>query len=654
MKIAVVSNCQGDSLASCLREMNSSLDIEFIISTDIENGRRNLSEVAGYCDYMFSQPYFKDRINTAGIRNVEYFPSIVFPAYQPDMSYLRGVRKGGNLETIESEMVVYHSAIMVFGYVNGIPAKDIGEWFNAHTYSRLGYFDAWDRSREDLVAEGLAAGMPLGAAIGRWARGGNFMFSMNHPKIRVMSDIAAELMQRTGLSSTCTNAADFLDDPLRKMSIWPVYPEIAQRYGLDGHMTFRRSETNEALSLSDFIERSYETYSHFERGSLELISYPLADMAERISLPPSFAASQPGAKRNPYSDARPVQFWKNSVAGVAPGDLDPVVDPQLMISLEDKIATAGSCFAQHIARTLSQSGFNYYVPESAPENWTESEAKESNYGTYSARYGNIYTVRQLLQLIERVEGRVVPVHDVWERKDGRIVDPFRPQIEPEGFVDEASMRAARDVHFQAVREMLREMDVFVFTLGLTEGWRSKFDGSVYPLAPGVAGGAPDMDIYEFHNFSVGEVCEDLDKVIDLLGRINPDCRIVLTVSPVPLVATYEPRHALVATTYSKAVLRAAAEHAARTWEHVEYFPSYEIITGSYNRGAYYEDDLREVKPEGVTHVMGVFMRHYTQTTSRTNAEGQGDGDRSHARMKIQKDRRKMFKVVCDEEAILNF
>ncbi|HEX2898601.1 MAG TPA: GSCFA domain-containing protein, partial [Bacteroidia bacterium] len=42
---------------------------------------------------------------------------------------------------------------------------------------------------------------------------------------------------------------------------------------------------------------------------------------------------------------------------------------------------------------------------------------------------------------------------------------------------------------------------------------------------------------------------------------------------------------------------------------MHYFPSYEIITGSFNRGRYYSDDLRNVTEEGVAHVMRLFLRH---------------------------------------------
>src|SRR5205823_7433624 len=143
--------------------------------------------------------------------------------------------------------------------------------------------------------------------------------------------------------------------------------------------------------------------------------------------------------------------------------------------------------------------------------------------------------------------------------------------------------------------MFEQLDVFTFTLGLTEAWCSKSDGAVFPLAPGVAGGEMDFGFYTFTNFTVDEVIADLNRFIRKLGDVNHRANVILTVSPVPLVATYEGRHVLQATTYSKAVLRVAAETIRKEHRNVDYFPSYEIITGQFNRGAYFEGDLRSVR-----------------------------------------------------------
>ena len=179
------------------------------------------------------------------------------------------------------------------------------------------------------------------------------------------------------------------------------------------------------------------------------------------------------------------------MAGQGPA-IDPVAGSFLTLARTDKVATAGSCFAQHIARHLRTSGFDFLVTESAHPIVPAAVAERHGYGQFSARYGNIYTARQLLQLFDRAYGDFTPIEDSWPAVDDvRVVDPFRPTIEPGGFASEAEMRADRAHHLGRVRAMFETLDIFVFTLGLTEGWVSTADGAVFPLCPGVSGGLFD-------------------------------------------------------------------------------------------------------------------------------------------------------------------
>ena len=115
---------------------------------------------------------------------------------------------------------------------------------------------------------------------------------------------------------------------------------------------------------------------------------------------------------------------------------------------EDRIATAGSCFAQHISRSLSGAGFRYLVTEPAPEGMDAAAAAAANYGTYSARYGNIYTARQLKQLLERASNPLQRI--AAERAGDRLrseADERAGQLEREAeerataLVEEARARA---------------------------------------------------------------------------------------------------------------------------------------------------------------------------------------------------------------------
>lgn len=341
---------------------------------------------------------------------------------------------------------------------------------------------------------------------------------------------------------------------------------------------------------------------------------------------------------NPYSNLGDHHFWRRAVSEVERFQFDPVVTTRFTIDTQDRVATAGSCFAQHISNRLSRIGFNYQLVESG-EDLPPDRRHALNYGVFSARYGNIYTSRQLLQLFQECMGQRAVHKDVWQRDDGRYVDALRPQIDPDGFATPEEVRRQRGEHLAAVRTLFETCDVFVFTLGLTETWRSRNDGTVYPLAPGVSGGRYDAERHEFLNLNIHQVLADMQSFMNGLKSVNSNARMVLTVSPVPLIATYEDCNVLVATTYSKSVLRVAADILYRDNPWVEYFPSYEIITGNFSHGMYYEDDLRGINTLGVDHAMRCFIEHYTSDRG------------AHAHGPKAPIPQELDDIVCDEEAI---
>jgi len=314
--------------------------------------------------------------------------------------------------------------------------------------------------------------------------------------------------------------------------------------------------------------------------------------------------------QSPYLSLEPNQRWRDAVEAVQCDAINPNQPSSLRITPDTKIATAGSCFAQRISEALASHGFNYLVTEAGPP-WLSAQQKVAyNYGTFSARYGNIYTSAQLLQLMERAMHQRDSDEPLWHSKLG-LCDPFRPRIQPEGFDSEEELLADRKMHLAAVRKLFEELDVLVFTLGLTESWRIRHDGTVLPMCPGSgAGGEYDPSRYVFHNSTVADVVSEMTRFLDYLGDLNPRATVILTVSPVPLVATMEERHVLQSTIYSKSVLRVAAEEIVRQKNNAVYFASYETITASGN--LYFEQDGRSVKQEGVAHVMRNFFATFTE------------------------------------------
>lgn len=307
----------------------------------------------------------------------------------------------------------------------------------------------------------------------------------------------------------------------------------------------------------------------------------------------------------PYTDQPLRAFWKYC-RETSDFNIAELYQPKVTLKPGQRLAAAGSCFAQNIGRYVRQSNLEFVDVEPAPANMPEAVAKRFGYGLYSARYGNIYTVRQLHQLLQDALNERIHPCAIWQRQ-GRYFDALRPACEPDGFSSETELRVHRLDHLRRVRTVFEKADAFVFTLGLTEAWTDRETGVAYPTAPGVIAGRFDPAAHEFVNFATHETSEDLALAISLIRQLAPELPILLTVSPVPLVATASGRHVLQATTYSKAVLRCVAEECANSDPLVDYVPSYEIITGTPFMSKFYDDNLRTVTAEGVQAVMSVFF-----------------------------------------------
>ena len=349
---------------------------------------------------------------------------------------------------------------------------------------------------------------------------------------------------------------------------------------------------------------------------------------------------------NPYRGLPSDQYWRTGVSDIGLGQFDPVISTKFSIMKSDQIATLGSCFAQHLARHIHRSGYNYLIAEPLRPEEEITEQSSLMASQFSARYGNVYTVRQALQLLERAFDGWEPHESTWER-NGRYFDPFRPNVYAGGFEHLSDLEIARQRHLAAVRRVFTESDIIVFTLGLTETWESTADGAVFPVAPGVTAGSFDAAQHSFKNFKYSEVASDLTKWCQTLKELNPRVRILLTVSPVPLNATFEMKNVWAATTYSKSVLRAAAGDISSDLTYVDYFPSYEIITSPLNQGRYFADDMREVTELGVQHVMKVFGRHYLADESGVISEPL---DTQSAVTSTNRSRQ-AAQVFCDEELL---
>ena len=322
---------------------------------------------------------------------------------------------------------------------------------------------------------------------------------------------------------------------------------------------------------------------------------------------------------NPYSDLPKSAFWKTGVAQENPYSIEGIYKKKFKILPKAKIATAGSCFAQHISRHLKKNGYNVLDVEPPPLGLPNNLHQKFGFSMYSARYGNIYTVRQLLQLAQEVAGEWTPQNYIWE-KNGKFYDALRPAVEPMGLDSPEEVVEHRQDHVSKVKDLFESFDLFIFTLGLTEMWVHKESGTVYPTAPGTLVGDFDDTLYEFKNAQFREIIKDFKKFRGVLKRIRggKSFEILLTVSPVPLTATASGKHVLASTVYSKSILRCVAGQLVSNYEDIDYFPSYEIVTNPRMHATAFTDNLRSVRDETVENVMKHFFSEHPAIRRKKN------------------------------------
>jgi hypothetical protein len=231
---------------------------------------------------------------------------------------------------------------------------------------------------------------------------------------------------------------------------------------------------------------------------------------------------------------------------------------QPFITRTTPIVAFGSCFAANISDYLFGRGYRVL-------NRTRADAYVSTIGDGIV---NSYAVLQQFQW-------------AWERK--------QPATELWHGYDAQAFGYSEEVR-SATRELFDAAEVFIITLGLSEVWYDEPTGEVFWRAVPFAKYDPAR--HKFRVTTVDENNANLLAIYELIRRFRPNAAMIVTLSPVPLTATFRNVSCVTANAVSKGILRVALDEFVRSVstvsESVYYFPSYEIVTSLF-QNAFMED-----------------------------------------------------------------
>jgi hypothetical protein len=237
----------------------------------------------------------------------------------------------------------------------------------------------------------------------------------------------------------------------------------------------------------------------------------------------------------------------------------------------------GSCFATNISTYLHDRGYNVL-------NKRDNKAYVTKMGD-----GMVNTFA-ILQQFEWAWLNKHPTADIWQGKKG------------EDYAYDESIRLE-------TKELFDQAELFIITLGLSELWYDEPTGEVFWRA--VPADAYDPARHKFRTASHAETLANLRSIYGLIQRFRPNAKVLFSVSPIPLTATFRPVSCMTADAVSKATLRSALDEFLRAHQDegtLFYFPSYEAVTRIYRNQ--WGDDRRHVRADVLTFNMKMFEHYY--------------------------------------------
>jgi hypothetical protein len=244
-----------------------------------------------------------------------------------------------------------------------------------------------------------------------------------------------------------------------------------------------------------------------------------------------------------------------------------------------RITAFGSCFARNLTKHLTAIGYNL------------SSGRDPSIHISTMGEGLVNTYALLGQFEWALEAKKQPV-DLWHGFKG----------EDFGYDEEIRERT---------RDVFLTTDFFVITLGLSEVWYDEPTGGVFWRAVPVD--RFDASRHKFRVSTVEETKTNLRRMYELIRRHAPDAKVLFTLSPISLAATFRPVSCITANVASKAILRAGLdefmrENAADLNRRLFYFPSYEILLNLFTDP--WRHDNRHPQNYVIDSIMKIFEAAY--------------------------------------------
>lgn len=142
--------------------------------------------------------------------------------------------------------------------------------------------------------------------------------------------------------------------------------------------------------------------------------------------------------------------------------------------------------------------------------------------------------------------------------------------------------------------------VCIFTLGTNHVYRLKETGEIVDNCR-----KRPQRLFQEEELTIDQCCEALSETVGILEKINPEVKVIVTVSPIRYA-----KYGFHGSQLSKATLLLAADKLCREHDNCTYFPAYEIVNDELRDYRFYKEDMLHPSEQAVSYIWERFSELY--------------------------------------------
>ena len=244
------------------------------------------------------------------------------------------------------------------------------------------------------------------------------------------------------------------------------------------------------------------------------------------------------------------------------------------IDHQSKVLLLGSCFAQNIGQKLRTAKF---------------QSQEISHGILF----NPYSVNQaLLDVMGNVKYTKEEIHS-WNKTFFSFNHQKQKFKSAQKTLETINAGIASDFEF------VQDADVILITLGTAWVYRHEKAGLVANCHK-----LPNQQFTK-EKLGVNDIISQFSRTLNHLFLFNPEAHVIFTISPV--------RHwkdGAIENQWSKATLNLGVHELVRRFDHVSYFPAYELLMDDLRDYRFYKDDLLHPNEMAVNYIWEKFQQSF--------------------------------------------